>query len=381
MNWTSPFHGIMRFVLGSYFPLLSRGPCPVPKCPPFPLLSVLGFSFAVAALPVRAQTSPYTGMVAFGDSLSDGGNLNFLLSSITEKTAQYLTGWDPNYYYNYRFSNGPIWVDQLHASLGFGDIGTMGANDGVNNTDGTNFAWAGSRSGTGTFGIIFPNLQMQIDYYSNQLGNNAFLPDPATTLFTMWSGANDVFAHVENADPITPAEVANNIATAITSLYDEGGRYFVVPNLPPIGRIPSYINDPIKGDLATAFVDIYNGMLDTELDLLSGSLNDITIFKVDIHGLFLEIMGNYEAYGFTNVTDTAYIRFGEYPYEPRDPPYGELAPDSDGYFYWDAAHGTTATNLLIAQAALPGGHPRAIRPVFPRSGRALPARPRKKTVL
>lgn len=291
-------------------------------------------------------------MVVFGDSLSDGGNLNFLLSSITEKTAQYLTGWDPNYYYNYRFSNGPIWVDQLYIHLGFGDIGSMGANDGVNNINGTNFAWAGSRSGTGNYGGFFPNLQPQVDFYSSQLAShNPFLPDPATTLFAIWSGANDVFAHVENSDPITPNQVASNIATAITTLYGQGGRYFIVLNLPPIGFIPSYINDPIKSDLATAFVNIYNAQLDVELEVLSESLEGITLFKVDIHDLFLEITTDYAQYGFTNVTDTAYIRYGEQPYEPRDPPYGELAANSDGYFYWDRAHGTAATNALIAGAA------------------------------
>lgn len=291
-------------------------------------------------------------MVAFGDSLSDGGNLNYLLSSITEKTAQYLTGWDPNYYYNYRFSNGPIWVDYLYTGLGFGDIGGMGANDGVSNIHGTNFSWAGSRSGTGTYGGIFPNLQPQIGYYSDQLANhNPYLPNPGTTLFTIWSGANDVFAHVENADPITPAQVANNIATAISTLYAEGGRYFLVPNLPPIGSTPGYVNDLIKGERANAFVAIANDLLDAELALLSGNLEGIHIFKVDIHRLFLEIMVDPDAYGFTNITDTAYIRYGEYPYQPRDPPYGELTPNSEGYFYWDAAHGTTLANFFIAQAA------------------------------
>lgn len=193
-------------------------------------------------------------------------------------------------------------------------------------------------------------MQPQIGFYSEQLAEgNPALPDPATTLFALWSGANDVFAHVEKDDPVTPAQVADNISLAITTLFDEGGRYFLVPNLPPIGLIPSYVDDPIKGPKATAFVNTFNLLLDSELDALSGSLADISIFKVDIHGLFLDIIDNYEDYGFTNVTDRAYVRYE--PYELRFPPYGELTPNSDGYFYWDAAHGTTATNALIAQTA------------------------------
>lgn len=318
------------------------------------LIFGLGFSMMVFALPLRAQIPPFTGMVAFGDSLSDGGNLNWLVSlgGDYEKQAQWLTGWDPDYYYNYRFSNGPIWVDQLYTQLGFGTIGTLTANDGVNHMNGTNFAWAGSRSGAGYYGVIFPNLQPQIGFYSSQLADgNPALPDPATTLFTIWSGANDVFANVEKDDPVTPAQVADNISMAISVLYAEGGRYFIVPNLPPIGRIPSYIDDPIKGPKATAFVNLSNDLLDANLDALSGSLTGITIYKVDIYDLFLNITANPEDYGFTNVTDTAYHRYGEEPYDPRDPPYGELVPNSDGYFYWDAAHGTTLTNQFIADAA------------------------------
>ncbi len=349
MNKTGLLHRVTRLIWDSHFLSDLRGRRPAPKRPPVCLLLVLGFCLSISANPLRAQTDPFTGMVAFGDSLSDGGNLNYLLNGVTEKTANYLTGWDPNYYYNYRFSNGPIWVDQLYTRLGFGDIGTMGANDGGSNINGTNFSWAGSRSGTGSYGLIFPNLQSQISSYSSQLSYNTALPAPATTLFTIWSGANDVFAHVENADPITPYAVADNIATAITTLYGDGGRYFLVLNLPPIGLIPSYINDPIKGDLANAFVDIYNNQIDTQLDALSASLEGITIYKVDIHSLFLDITANFEAYGFTNITDAAYVRYE--PYEPRDPPYGELTPNSEGYFYWDAAHGTTAANAYIAGAA------------------------------
>lgn len=320
---------------------------------PFPLLAALAFCLALAASPLRAQSGPYTGMVAFGDSLSDGGNLNSLLNGLApENEVQHLTGWDPDYYYNFRFSNGPVWVDYLYTSLGFGLMGSMGTNDGVNKMDGTNFSWAGSRSGAGFYRVLFPNLQPQIGSYVTQLAaSNPALSDPATTLFTIWSGANDVFASVEYADPVTPAQVAGNIATAINTLYASGGRSFLVPNLPPIGMIPSYLNDPVKGPQAEAFVNTYNALLDAQLDALSGSLEGIDIIKVDVHGLFLLIMDDPEAYGFTNVTDTAYVRYGEEPYPVRDPPYGELAPNSEGYFYWDAAHGTTAANALIAQAA------------------------------
>lgn len=313
--------------------------------------SLLLLLVIVTAPTATAQTHPYTGMVSFGDSFSDVGNLYSLLPSATEKTLQHVTGWDPNYYYNYRLSNGPVWTDYLYTNLGFGAIGTMGANDGVNAGSGTNFAWVGSRSGTGTTGGLFPNLQQQIAYYSAQLGSNAALPNPATTLFTIWSGINDVLAHVENGDPVTPYQAASNISLAISTLYASGGRYFVVPNLPLIGQSPNYLNDPIKGLSSTGFVDLYNQQLNLELDALSASLAGISIIKVDVQGIMLEIMADYYEYGFTNVTEPAYIRFGEQPYTPRDPPYGTTVPDPDGYLYWDTTHFTSFGSFYIADLA------------------------------
>jgi len=316
------------------------------------LLAALAFCLA----PLRAQTPPYTGMVSFGDSLSDTGNMNYIVSGggELEQLGQWLTGFDPNNYYNYRFSNGPVWVDQLYTSLGFGPLGSMAPNAGVDRKNGTNFSFAGSRSGTGTYGLIFPNLQTQVSTYTAQLAeSNPALPAPATTLFTIWSGANDVFDYVESSGTsgITPQDVANNIATSITSLYADGGRYFLVPNLPPIGETPSYINDPVKRDMANTFVDTYNGLLDSSLDTLLENLDGVVIIKLDINQLFRDIEADPALYGFTNMTDTAYIRYGSPPYEPTYPPYGTVVPNPDGYFYWDAVHGTAAVNTLIGQLA------------------------------
>jgi len=293
-------------------------------------------------------------MVSFGDDFSDVGSISFLTSVVGESSAQYLTGFDPNYYYNNRFSNGPIWTDQLYTSLGLGAIGTLGTNDGENNLNGTDFAAAETRSGTGTYAGILPNLQTQVSNYSAQLANhNPALPAPATTLFTIWSGASDVLAHVESGgmDGVTPQDVANNISASITSLYAAGGRTFLVPNLPELGETPGYINDPIKRTAANSFVDSTNSLLNASLDSLSGSLAGIRIIKLDIDQLFLDISANPGLYGITNMTEPAYIRFGPEPYQPTSPPYGTVVANPDGYFYWDSIHGTALANALIGEAA------------------------------
>lgn len=354
MKKTNSDYCVTRLVLDSHYPSRSRFWSARSRWPHIPSFAVLVFYFALTSISLQAQTSPFTGMVSFGDGFSDVGNVNFVISALSERQTQYLTGYDPNYYYNGRFSNGPVWTDQLYTSLGFGALGTMGRNDGAGNINGTNFAFAGSRSGSGVSNLIIPNLEGQVSNYSSQLANgNPALPAPATTLFTLWGGANDVIAHVNSngTDGITPQDVANNISASIASLYAEGGRYFLIPNLPALGETPGYVNNPIKRSLANAFVDDYNSLLDSSLDILSGNLAGITIIKLDINQLFDDIESDPGLYGFTNMTETAYVRYGTEPYAPTDPPYGEVVPNAEYYFYWDSVHGTALTNALIGEAA------------------------------
>jgi len=308
------------------------------------IFGALCLFFVWTALP--AQAHPFTGMVSFGDSLSDVGNTVATLSIFGEQFVRENTGYNANFYFNNRFSNAQLWSERLHGQLGFGP---MFRNDGVSVLDGSNFSWAAARSGAGnSFGII-PNLQPQVQSYTAQLAtNNPALPAPSTTLFTLWIGGNDVFAHVENNDPITPAQVAANVSTAISNLYSAGGRSFLIPNLPPVGLSPDYVNDPVKGPQATAFADAYNAQLDLSLNTLSGQLTGIDIIKLNINQLFLDVIASPASYGLVNVTDRAYTPFsGTNP----PPPYGAVVGNPEEYLYWDSAHGTGTVNVLIAETA------------------------------
>ncbi len=298
----------------------------------------------VLAFPLSARSQHgFSGMVSFGDSLSDVGNTLGLLS---ENQARILTGYNSNFYFPGRYSDGPVWVDHLYTDLGFG---TMPRNNGITEQNGTNFSWAGARSGTGNNFVFLPNLLTQVGFYTDQLNaSNPALPSPTTTLFTLWIGGNDVFAHVENNDPIIPAQVAGNVATAITNLYNAGGRTFLVPNLPPIGESPDYRNDPIKGPQATTFTDGFNSALDIELNLLSSALSGINIIKLDINQIFIDVINDPASFGLTNVTERAYTPF---PGDNPPFPYGSVVENPSQYLYWDSAHGTTTVNFLIADAA------------------------------
>jgi phospholipase/lecithinase/hemolysin len=308
-------------------------------------LKLLCFAVIGISSHPTAWAQSYSGMVSFGDSLSDLGNTIATLSVFGEPFVRDQTGYNAYFYFNGRFSNGPLWSDRLNDQLNFGP---MLRNNGVDLLTGSNFAWAGSTSGTGNTGVFLPNLRTQVDFYTTQIPTSPFLPDSATTLFTIWSGGNDVINLVDHGTLITPEEVAENISMAITDLYDAGGRTFLVPNLPPLGYKPDYVFDPVKQAAANAFVDSYNLLLENTLNTLSGNLAGSTIIELNIHEIFLEIIVNPAGYGLTNVTETAYTPFGG---TNPPPPYGSVVGNPEQYLFWDSSHATTSINFLIAQEA------------------------------
>jgi phospholipase/lecithinase/hemolysin len=291
-----------------------------------------------------ANAQKFSGIVAFGDSLSDLGNTYNYSSDFTS----WLIGYDSYYYDQGRWSNGPLWVEDLDRLLGFP---ALQRNDGTN-LYGTDFAWGGSTSADGYTSFTYypdfylPNLQTQIANYIKLLSTpHARMPSISQTLFTVWSGGNDVIYLVQKYSGVpraTPEGVRDHIATAITTLYNAGGRYFLVPNLPPLGDKPNYVTDPKWKMEADQFVDEYNPLLQSELAELSQKLSGITIIEFHVHALFLEVLKNYMHYGFTNVTQPAfYYSYG----------IGTVVSNPDQYLFWDVTHPTWIGHGILGQNA------------------------------
>lgn len=287
-----------------------------------------------------ANAQKFSAIVAFGDSLSDLGNTYNYSSSLS----LWLIGYDPYYYDQGRWSDGPVWVEDLDQRLGFA---ALQRNDGTN-LYGTDFAWGGSTSGDGYTSFTYfpdfylPNLQTQIANYIKLLSTpHARMPDIAQTLFTVWSGGNDVIYLVQEYSGVpkaTPERVRDHIGTAITTLYHAGGRYFLVPNLPPLGDKPNYRTNPKWKMEAEQFVNEYNPLLHAELAELSQKLGGITIIELHAHKLFNEVVRNYTNYGLTDVTQAAF----------ND---GKVVNNPGQYLFWDVTHPTWVGHGIVGKNA------------------------------
>lgn len=270
-----------------------------------------GLAFSVLTMASGAMA--FDRMLVFGDSLSDVGNVLALTGGFVPPSPPYAPG---------RFSNGLLWVEYLADDLG---IARPTASAG----GGSNFAYGGSETGTGTVPPGLRNLRLQVEDFA--LSGI----DGSNSIATVFSGSND-FIGSPGRDATAAAA---NVGMAINRLADLCVRDVIVPNLPPLGFIP-HAQTPSDRAALNAAADAFNAALVAELNALS-SRSDVTVYRVDTTALFADIIAYPAAFGFTNVVDSAV-----------DTTTGAVAPGSDRYLFFDPLHPTTRAHALLADRAL-----------------------------
>ena len=267
-------------------------------------LSALSISFLCVST-AHAQT--FTQVVAFGDSLSDVGNVEDATFGITP-------GSD---YYDGRFSNGPVWIEDVASHYALPPLS-------YSRSGGKNYAHGGVKTGGGstTYYIFFsfPNVGTQINSY---LGGNT--PN-ASTLYSVWGGGNDLMDNLS----VNTQTVVNNLVNHVTALNNAGARFAIVPNLPPLGEIPKYRNTANRAAYNTLSSN-FNTQLATAMTSLDGQL-PIKVYQLDVAQMFSEVLANPTAYGFANVTSPAMNN----------------AANPDEYLFWDDVHPTRVGHQQLA---------------------------------
>lgn len=292
-------------------------------------------AFAVAmCLGFQAPAQAYSQLYVFGDSLSDTGNIGR---------------------WTFDSSSHQLYDEILAKNIG--TTLTPSSQGGLNYAEGGGVAVPGLDSEYTT--------QDQVKSYLNSTGGKA---DP-NGLYIHWIGGNDLAAAALSLNPISAVEIATNSATQAASqvndLLKAGAGTVVVPTVPNIGLTPvlmegiiqvgllpvqqqaleaayQYLNAQNTPDNDARTEAIHNALkasttagLDSELvqDLLSKGLiaaydalksvaGDLTdtynttedialaktggnIARVDINGLFNEVIADPNLYGFANTAGTA----------------------------------------------------------------------------
>jgi phospholipase/lecithinase/hemolysin len=266
--------------------------------------------------PVHAD--PYSGIVVFGDSLSDTGNF----------ATRYADDVFPPPYHGGRWSNGPMWVEVLASRLGV--PAPVDSNHG-----GTNYAWGGGTTGSIAGLGVSMEVQRQRYLQMHQPRENE--------LFILWGGANDFIQG--QANPLAPVA---KLTDHILRLTQAGARNFLVPNLPErIGIYPSFNSQFMQ------HVPTFNRELWAALDELQHDNPGLKIFKFDFHELYQSIASNPSRFGFSNLDQPACGDCARWDGSQRPAGFifGDIVSTPDQYYLWDDLHPSAAAHRVIGEAA------------------------------
>jgi phospholipase/lecithinase/hemolysin len=267
-----------------------------------------------------ATAASFTNLYVFGDSLSDTGNL-------FRTTGNFIP--PQPFYFNGRFSNGPVWVEYLAPKLGLTYNPANNFAFGSANTDTTN---------TFPFRVGFPGLQQEIQAFRT----SSPIADP-NALYVVWAGANDYLG----GGVTNPAQPVANIATAITSLVQSGAKTILVPNLPDLGKLPGTRTDPQTSAGLSALSLGHNTLLAQTLSVLSGTFPNTSLIPLDVNGTLNTVLANPAQFGFTNTTDSCVFP------SPLPIPRGipSVCANPNQFVFWDDIHPTTTAHAILGDLA------------------------------
>ncbi len=287
-----------------------------------------------AAVPARAA-APFGEIYAFGDSLSDAGNVYLATSGAEPVSPPYSHG---------RFSNGAIWVQDL-ARL------ATGRGLGPSLLGGRDFAYGGAQSGQTSIHALAPNdLPSQLAQFL------AEVPRPrAHALYTLWIGANDLFA-ILSTPGLSPSQVQQvetqavaNEAAFVTALAARGASSLLVVDVPDLGKVPAVTSQgPAASAAATALSADFNGKLVASMRVLA-FLYGLHLAVVDAMGLIDQAVADPVVFGFTNVTDPCWT--GSYTSATSGTLCSRTLAVQNTHLFWDSIHPTARGHAAVAAAA------------------------------
>jgi phospholipase/lecithinase/hemolysin len=262
----------------------------------------LAVLLSIAFIPLTGFSASFNQIYAFGDSLTDNGNLYYATFGLTP---------DPVHYYAGRFSNGPVWIEYLANSVGAAPLRVL--------------AYGGATTGES---VTPPGLLAQTRAF---VQSSTIVPD---SLVTIWAGANDFLLGGANY-----YQSVQNVMAAVELVVRHGATSLLVMNLPDLGTTP-YLNQNGEASASgTAFSVLFNNELANQIAMFRTINPGVTVNLFDVFNAFRNILAHPGLYGFQNTTSPC-------------PSYGRNFSNTSGYFFWDDRHPTTEAHAILARKVL-----------------------------
>ncbi len=308
-------------------------------------------------MPQGSALPSFSALYAFGDSLSDGGNLSISSRTLTGTTRPV----SPPYYGVQNngvsanvFSNGPTWVQDVSVALGLGPLAPSLAG-------GTDFAYGGALTGPtpqdSDPAILAISLPTQLAQFKAQVPNPS-----ANALYALSVGANDLLA-ILSTPGLTAQQQAADVNAAVANavgfvqqIVGAGAKTLLVMNVPDLGKIPDVTRREAQTGTvptaieteATQISSAYNAALGSQLAGIA-SASGSRILVVDSYTLLNDAIANPAAYGLTNATTPVYTGDNGTFNSGALAVSGTAAQDQ--YLFFDGVHPTETGHGAIADLA------------------------------
>jgi phospholipase/lecithinase/hemolysin len=300
-------------------------------------------------------------LYAFGDSLSDAGNL----SLATDVTGGVVPVSPPYYRETYYdpvigtdvsanvFSNGPTWVQNLSVTLGLGTLAPS-------LLDGNDFAYGGAETGATPQNADDAEIDA-ISLPSQLVQFEAGVSHPSPdALYTLSIGSNDLLDILADTS-LTAAQQTTDVDDAVNneigfvdSLVGYGAEHLLVLNVPDLGKTPDVMDGLANGtsvasaafdSLASSLASEYNADLTSQLATVHGA--NVTV--VNAYQLIDDAVASPSAYGLSNVTSPVWT--GSYSVPGSGTLASTVTATQDQYLFWDHLHPTETGELAVASLA------------------------------
>jgi outer membrane lipase/esterase len=273
---------------------------------------VLACFLMLAAVPAFAGQS-FSALYVFGDSYADVGNIYLATNGAEPQSPPYFLG---------QFSNGPIWVEYVAASLHV-PVGPslVGGND---------YAFGGAlvTAPLVTPQGTVPSVPQQVGLYLSAHGGKA---DP-NALYLIEGGGNDILLGSGNPEALG-FKIAVNIALSELALRQAGARHFLIPNLFNVGLLPAAAARTVFAAAASKSTNQWLNLLVS----LEQHVEGVSILRVDAFALLNAIVKKPANYGFVNVTTPCLTTT-------------TVCANPNQTLFWDVEHLTESGQLDLAAA-------------------------------
>lgn len=275
-------------------------------------------------------STPFSGIVVFGDSLSDTGNLYEYMNHQLPMSPPYYKG---------RFTNGPVWIEYL--------IEYYYPNSSSEHLENYSFGGAGVLSlEDDDPEIELFTLRRQIDKYFKE--HNESDPDK---LYVIWIGSNNYLALPDDLDK-TIEIVTSGIKEAMIELLQKGAKNIMVANLPNLGATPA-AREFDAVDTLTYLSGENNKKLLAMVNEFKNIYPNVNLYSLDVTSLLHGVLVAPWEYGITNTTDTCYEAMLD---EPTINPMMAIAKSVEykkdactGYLFFDPVHPSGVAHKIMAE--------------------------------